>query len=182
MDSTLVVVLSDHGFHLGDQGNWGKMTCFEHAARSPLYVQAPGMKTAGTQCDALVEYVDLFPSVLDLCGFDVPQHLEGTSFSPLLKNPGQAWKKAAFSQFPRKTEIDWKRKNVEGYSIRTEDYRFTQWRERGTDQVVFEEFYDNRKNHREDKNSANNPSFKAKVDEHRRRLRAGWKKALPPGV
>ena len=182
MDSTLVVVLSDHGFHLGDHGNWGKMTCFEHATRSPLYVKAPGMKTSGTPCDALVEYVDLFPTVLDLCGFDVPPYMEGASFGPLLKNPSQAWKKAAFSQFPRKTEIDGKRKNIEGYSIRTKDYRFTQWRERGTDKVIFEEFYDNRKDHTEDKNHAANPVFKTRVDEHRRLLRAGWKKALPPGV
>ncbi len=97
-DSTVVVVLSDHGFHLGDHGNWGKATCFEHATRSPLFVQMSGMETAGTQCNALVEHVDLFPTVLDLCGFDIPQYMEGTSFVPLLKSPLTAWKNVVFSR------------------------------------------------------------------------------------
>jgi iduronate 2-sulfatase len=182
MDSTLLVVLSDHGWHLGDHGNWGKATCFERATHAPLFVRAPGMETAGAQCDAFVEYVDLFPTILDLCGFDIPDYMEGTSFSLLLESPSAAWKSAVFSQFPRRADFDGEMKNIEGYSIRTDRFRFTQWRERGTGEVVFEEFYDNRKNSIEDKNLATNPGFKALVDEHRRLLRGGWKKALPPGV
>ncbi len=182
MDSTVVVVLSDHGFHLGDHGNWGKATCFEHATRSPLFVRLPRMKTAGIQTDALVEYVDLFPTVLDLCGFDVPQYMEGTSFVPLLQSPSTPWKNAVFSQFPRRAEIEGKKTNIEGYSVRTKHFRFTQWRERETSDVVFEEFYDNRKNDIEDKNLAAVPRFKAHVDQHRGLLHDGWKKALPPGV
>jgi iduronate 2-sulfatase len=181
-DSTVVVVLSDHGFHLGDHGNWGKATCFERATRSPLFVRMPGMKTAGSQCDAFVEYVDLFPTVLDLCGAEVPQYMEGTSFAPLLKSPSTVWKKAVFSQFPRRADIDGRKKNIEGYSVRTKYFRFTQWRARETSNVVFEEFYDNRKNDIEDKNHAANPKFKAHVDQHRHLLRNGWKRALPPGV
>ena len=140
------------------------------------------MKTAGSQCDAFVEYVDLFPTVLDLCGAEVPQYMEGTSFAPLLKSPSTVWKKAVFSQFPRRADIDGRKKNIEGYSVRTKYFRFTQWRARETSNVVFEEFYDNRKNDIEDKNHAANPKFKAHVDQHRHLLRNGWKRALPPGV
>jgi arylsulfatase A-like enzyme len=123
MDNTIVVFWSDHGFHLGENQSFGKHTVFEVATHSPLIIVAPGMK-AGRRCDALVEYVDIFPTLCDLAGISEPGYLEGTSLKPLLENPQTPWKTAAFSQWPRN-------KSTEGYSIRTDRYRYTEWRESG---------------------------------------------------
>lgn len=174
MDSTLIVVWSDHGWHLGDHGMWGKSTCYEWSTRSPLYVVAPGMKGNGNPTDALVEFVDLFPSILELCGLAIPDYLEGTSFAPVLANVDIPWKLAAFSQFPRG-------RDKEGYSMRTEDFRYTQWRTRAGE-VLFEELYDNREHLLEDENLATNPEFASHLDSMRKQFARGWKGALPKGV
>ena len=173
LDSTIVIVWSDHGWHLGDHGMWGKSTCFEWATRSPLFVYVPGMKEQGKPTDALVEYVDLYPTALDLCGLPIPDYMEGTSFVPLLQDASISWKKAAFSQFPRNDK--------EGYSMRTNDFRYTQWRTRD-DKLIFEELYDERENLLESKNVADAPEYKSILDSHREMFARGWKAALPPGV
>ena len=178
LDSTIVVVWSDHGWQLGDHGMWGKSTCYEWSARAPLFAYVPGMKAAGEPTDALVEYVDLFPTVLDLCGLAIPDYLEGTSFVPVLQNPSTAWKRAAFSQFPRHDKA---LGHMEGYSMRTKDYRYTQWQTKdGT--IVFEELYDERKNLLETENLAPNPEYRSVIDRQRKQFAKGWKGALPPGV
>ncbi|MCF7848652.1 MAG: sulfatase [Kiritimatiellales bacterium] len=179
LDSTVVVVWSDHGWHLGDHGMWGKSTCYEWSAHAPLFAYVPGMKAAGKPTDALVEYVDLFPSVLDLCGLPIPDYLEGTSFAPLLQDVSKPWKKAAFSQFPRN---DKELGNLEGYSLRTKDFRYTRWVKHDGGQTVFEELYDERANLLETENLAGNPEFKQTLEEHRDLFSKGWKNALPPGV
>lgn len=100
-DNTIVVLWSDHGYHLGEQNLWGKTTNFELDTRVPLIVRAPDRAGNGQTSDALVELVDLFPSLTDLCGLGQPHGLEGTSVVPLLDDPDLAWKKGAFSQFTR---------------------------------------------------------------------------------
>ena len=179
LSSTIIIVWSDHGYHLGDQGMWGKSTCFEWATRSPLFAYVPGMKETGRQTDALVEYVDLYPTLLELCGLKRPDYLEGTSFAPLLNDVSKPWKTAAFSQFPRFTKT---MGNIEGYTVRTKDFRYTQWRKKDSNEKVFEELYDERENLLEAQNIAANPEFKATLDQHREILSKGWKAALPPGV
>ena len=173
LDSTIVVVWSDHGWHLGDHGMWTKSTCYEWATRAPLFVYVPGMNGNGKPTDALVEYVDLFPSLLDLCGLSIPDYLEGNSFAPVLNDVSKPWKKAAFSQFPRG--------NKEGYTMRTKDYRYTQWRTKDG-KVVFEELYDNREDLLETENLARNPEYKSVLEAHREQFSKGWKGALPEGV
>jgi iduronate 2-sulfatase len=179
LDSTVVIVWSDHGWHLGDQGMWGKSTCYEWAARSPLFAYVPGMKAAGKPTDALVEYVDLYPTLLDLCGLPIPGYLEGTSFAPLLDDVTKPWKTAAFSQFPRYTKKDG---NIEGYTMRTRDFRYTQWVARDGGKVIFEELYDERDNLLEAENLADNPEYKSTLQTLRNQFSKGWKGALPPGV
>jgi len=132
-DNTIVVLWSDHGYHLGEQNLWGKTTNFELDTRVPLIVRAPGRAGNGQASDALVELVDLFPSLTDLCGLPQPHELEGTGFVPLLDAPRSLWKKAAFSQFTRG--------KVCGYSIRTSQSRYTEWRDRTTQEVTAKEFY-----------------------------------------
>ncbi len=145
-ENTIVIVWGDHGWHLGDHGLWCKHTNFESATHVPMIVRVPGAPSAGQTCDALTEYVDIYPSLCELAGIPVPGHVEGSSFAPLINDPRQAWKQAAFSQYPRGG-------SVMGYSMRTSRYRYTQWiRAGGTLEAV--ELYDHQNDSQENHNLA----------------------------
>ena len=184
-DDTIIMLASDHGWHLGDQGCWGKHTNYEAATRSPLIVAGPGVNHHGN-CNALVEYVDMYPSLCDLAGITAPTWLEGTSFKPLCSEPGQAWKSAAFSQYSR-----WgKSPTLEGYAIRDKRYRYVEWRQvknikdgffKGNiGHINHVELYDHQQDPHESTNIA-----KAKPEicqQLSQALKDGWRKALPPGI
>lgn len=106
-DNTVIIVWGDHGWHLGDMGVWGKATNYEIATRVPLMIWTPDMKTRGKSTNALVELVDMYPTLCELSGIPIPEHVEGHSFVPLLDNPDQPWKKAAFSQYPNPALREW---------------------------------------------------------------------------
>lgn len=108
-DNTIIVLWGDHGWHLGDMGVWGKATNYEIATRVPLVVWTPEMSAAnrGSKSPALVELVDLYPTLCDLAGLKLPAHLEGASFRKVLNQPLRTWKKAAFSQFPNAAMREW---------------------------------------------------------------------------
>ncbi|WP_144059695.1 sulfatase [Rhodopirellula sallentina] len=106
-ENTIIVVWGDHGWHLGDMGVWGKATNYEIATRVPLIVWTPEMQTRGAKTDALVELVDIYPSLCELSHVSIPPHVEGHSFVPLLDDPGQKWKTAAFSQYPNPALREW---------------------------------------------------------------------------
>ena len=108
-DNTIIILWSDHGWHLGDMGIWGKATNYEIATRVPLIISTPNMSAAirGKKTNALVELVDMYPTLCDLAGVSLPAHLEGQSFAPLLSDPGRDWKKAVFSQFPTPALREW---------------------------------------------------------------------------
>lgn len=108
-DNTIIMLWSDHGWHLGDMGVWGKATNYEIATRVPLIVWTPTMpdQVRGHTTEGLVELVDMYPSLCDLAGIDQPEHLEGFSFTPLLENPNLDWKKAAFSSYPNPALREW---------------------------------------------------------------------------
>ena len=106
-DNTIVVVWGDHGWHLGDMGVWGKATNYEIATRVPLIIRAPGMHSGGNTTDALVELVDIFPTLCDLADLPKPAQLEGHSFVPLITEPGKKWKTAVFSQYPNPALREW---------------------------------------------------------------------------
>nr|WP_319273217.1 sulfatase [uncultured Draconibacterium sp.] len=108
-ENTIIIVWSDHGWHLGDMGIWGKATNYEIATRVPFMIWTPDMneKTRGEQTDALVELVDMYPTLCELAGLPKPEKLEGQSFVPLLENPDREWKNAAFSQFPTPALREW---------------------------------------------------------------------------
>lgn len=120
--NTIVILWGDHGWKLGDYGMWAKHTNFEIDTHAPLIVSVPGMNSKGKKTKALVEFVDIYPSLCDVAGLPKPRHLQGTSFMPLLEDAELPWKQAAFSQYPRG--------NVMGYSMRTDRYRFTRWQKR----------------------------------------------------
>ena len=109
MDNTIIILWGDHGWHLGDMGVWGKATNYEIATRVPMMISTPDMskEVSGKKTDALVELVDMYPTLCDLAGIDQPKHLEGFSFKPLLDDPSQEWKKAVFSQYPNPALREW---------------------------------------------------------------------------
>jgi len=134
-DKTIVVFLSDHGYHLGEHGLWQKMSLFENSARVPLVIYDPRAKGNGKACGRTVELVDLHPTLAHLCGLTPPAGLDGQSLAPLVADPAASWDKAAITQVSRGTptatgETTPKgQKPVMGYSIRTERYRYTEWDE-----------------------------------------------------
>ena len=106
-DNTIIIIWGDHGWHLGEMGVWGKATNYEIAARVPLLIWTPDMKARGRKTRALVELLDMYPTLCELAGVPLPDHLEGKSFAPLLNDPDQDWKKAALSQFPNPALREW---------------------------------------------------------------------------
>jgi iduronate 2-sulfatase len=130
-DNTIIVFFSDHGYHLGEHGGfWHKLSLFEESARVPMIVYAPGMKGGGQPCRSLVELVDLYPTLTQLCGLEVPPGLDGANLAPLLDDPSKTCKKAALTMVARsdRPEADHAR-NMDylGASVRTDRWRYTEW-------------------------------------------------------
>ncbi len=109
LDNTIIMLWTDHGWHLGEMGIWGKATNYEIATRVPLIVWTPEMadEVRGKSTDALVELVDMYPTLCDYAGVEMPSHLEGSSFLPIIENPDIEWKEAVFSQFPTPALREW---------------------------------------------------------------------------
>lgn len=148
--NTVVVLVGDHGFKLGEHGSWGKSSNFELDARVPLIVRMPGC-TSGKQAQGLVEMLDIYPTLAELTGIPVPSHAEGKSFARLLKNPGLPGKDAAFTQCTRGDRM--------GYSMRTDAYRFTKWIKKGEPDAW--ELYDVIKDPGENDNLAALPAMRS---------------------
>jgi iduronate 2-sulfatase len=119
-DSTVIVLTSDHGYHLGEHDWWSKHTLFEVATRVPLIIATPDSGVAGSTASGLVELIDVFPTLTELIGAEPPPELEGRSLVPLLNDPTREGKRAAFSQM--------KIGGIRGASIRTDGWRYTEWK------------------------------------------------------
>ena len=139
-NNTVIVLWADHGYHLGEHNLWCKTTNFELDTRVPLIFCLPDQKTAGTKTNAIVELVDVYPTLADVCGFDIPDKLAGKSLKPLLNDPTIKWDKPAISQFPRPGYYKGK-PDFMGYSIRTNQYRYTKWINLETNEVFARELY-----------------------------------------
>ncbi|RPD41676.1 DUF4976 domain-containing protein [Chitinophaga barathri] len=177
--NTIIVLWSDHGFHLGEKGLWAKATNYELDTRVPLIIAAPG-KGRGITSDRLVELVDLYPTLAQLGGLPVPEGLEGTSLAPLLTKPDQPWKSAVFSQFPRPWQYKGEPATM-GYAMRTERYRYVEWRNFKTGEVKAMELYDHQLDPGEVNNIANIPENSTLIHELQQQLRDGWQAARPGG-
>jgi iduronate 2-sulfatase len=174
-EKTVVVLWGDHGWQLGEHGLWCKHTNYETSARAPLILSAPGQKSAGKRTDALTEFVDIYPTLADLCGLPAPEGLEGTSARPLLEKPDRPWKQAAFSQYPR--HIPGNGQGM-GYALRTDRYRLVEWTVPGKEFREYE-LYDHQSDPGENENLAKRPEHAETVKQLAEMLHAGWKGALP---
>ncbi|MBI5799430.1 MAG: sulfatase [Verrucomicrobia bacterium] len=159
---TIIVFVSDHGFLLGEHGAYAKSSLYEQSVRAPLIVSAPGVTQPGRPCARLVEFVDLYPSLAELCGLKAPEGLEGTSFVPLLKNPQRPWKKAVFS-------VDM----VGERMVRTEKWKLITLP--GGGGMLF----DLERDAEENQNLHESPSHQKPLAEMRALHSNGWRKAAP---
>ncbi len=169
-ENTVIVLWGDHGYHLGHNGLWCKNTNFEAATRVPLIVSVPDAKAKGQSSDALVELVDLYPTLADICSLPVSKELHGKSFSPLLDRPDLTWEKAAFSQTPRPYQ---RPAEAMGRSIRTNRYRLVEWSGTIIPQPLYE-LYDYKSDSPEEINLALLPEYQHVVDELKESLHSAW--------
>ncbi len=143
-ENTIIVLWGDHGWHLGDQLVWGKHTIFERALNSALIIKLPGEKEA-KRVDQVVSAVDIYPTIVDLCGLKMPMKTDGKSLLPLLNNPLAPWENISYSYF------------MNGISMRTERYRFTKYFRKAEPTI---ELYDHQTDPNETRNiAAENPEI-----------------------
>ncbi len=169
---TIIVLWGDHGWHLGDHGQWCKHSNYEQAARIPLIVVAPDAKgtlSAGGRTKALVENVDIFPTLCELAGLPLPAGGDGKSFAPVLRDPNAVWRDSIIHVYPRGERI--------GRAIRTSRYRLVEWKNAGAaaDTAVYE-LYDYEADPAETKNLAES---QPKVVEELRAILAKYPEAKP---
>jgi arylsulfatase A-like enzyme len=131
-ENTIIVLWGDHGWHLGDYGIWGKYTNFDMALRSPLIIRLPALNDPGIKADGIVETVDIFPTLADLCNLPVPGDLEGISIKPIIYDPGAKTKKFAVGE-----RNAW---GVHGITLRSEQYRLMIWTGNDGDTIDIELF------------------------------------------
>jgi len=139
--NTVIVLFGDNGFHLGEQDLWCKSTNFEIACKVPLIIYDPSHESTAASIPAIVELLDVYPTLLDLCGFDF-KHLPGQSLLPVIKGQDKG-KDMAFSQFARPYNAVHSAKNQThmGYTVRVENWRYTAWYDLSTDRIIATELY-----------------------------------------
>ena len=150
-ENTVIIFTSDHGYQLGDHGLWSKHTNFEWATRVPLMVSVPGSGLRDESTPALVELVDLYPTLAELCGLPLPDHLEGKSFMSELFHPSGKGRAGAYSEYSRN--------GARGRSIRTDKYRYVEWRDQKSGKVLARELYHHGKDPGENVNVAGKAEY-----------------------
>jgi arylsulfatase A-like enzyme len=167
-DNTIVVFLSDHGFHLAEKNHWQKATLWEEATHCLLTVRAPGVTPAGAVSERFVSLQDVYPTLAELCGIEPPDYLDGRSLMSLLKDPGTKWESTAITGLTDKTKPE-----VGYLTIRNETGRYIRY---GDNQ---EEFYDTTKDPREWTNLIKNPEYASAIDKMRKALPGPSEAATP---
>lgn len=189
-NNTIVSFWGDHGWQLGEHGEWCKETNFELATHAPMMIHIPGVTDKGIVTEQLVECVDLFPTLAEAAGLEplplCPENSsqialcrEGTSLLPLIRNPDVPLKKAAFSQYPR---LD----NIMGYTIRTHQYRYTEWAlfyyspkyAPDWSKLAGVELYDHCRDPEENYNFADDERYVQIKAMLSKQLHSGWRQAL----
>ncbi len=172
-DNTIIVFWSDHGYHLGEHTLWAKTSNFELDARVPLIIATPGMKQPGVKTNALAELLDMYPTLAELCGLSKPEGVDGTTLVPVLDDPNASVKAAAYTQHPRPAYFQ-DAPEVMGRSVRTARYRYTEWRDFETGELVAAELYDHETDPLETVNVAAVPASADAIAECQRLYRIGF--------
>jgi arylsulfatase A-like enzyme len=158
-DNTIVVLWGDHGFQLGEHALWVKHANFNTSLNVPLIIRAPKIAN-GARTPALVELVDLYPTLCELAGVPLPDHLEGSSLLPLLREPTKPWKRAVFARYHG------------GESVRTDRYFYTEWSSGGN--VVARMLYDHQSDPMENINIVGTPEGNQAAAQLSAMLESGW--------
>jgi arylsulfatase A-like enzyme len=153
-ENTIIVLWGDHGFHLGEKGRWRKSTLWEESTHVPFIVVAPGVTTPGTRSAHAVSLMDIYPTLVELAGLDLPAHVEGRSLVPLLQDPSREW------SFPAVTTYGY-----DNHAVRTDRYRYIRYADGS------EELYDHASDPNEWTNLASDPAYGS--------LKAELRDALP---
>ncbi|CAH1794527.1 unnamed protein product [Owenia fusiformis] len=195
-DDTIVMFGSDHGYELYEHSAWCKHTNFEIATRTPLMIRAPGVTDKGVMSDHLVEYTDVYSTLVELAGLPalptcpkdsskVKACTEGTSLVPVMKNPNLPGKQSVFMQYPRNRGP--RIGTIMGYSMRTERYRYTEWvKFNGKPDftpnwflLFASELYDHYVDPDENVNRAGVQAYASVKAQLSKTLHAGWRAQLP---
>ncbi len=182
-EKTIVVFISDHGYHIGEHGLWAKTSCFEFDARVPMILSVPGAKANGQTTESLAELLDLFPTLCAASGLKAPPGLDGASQLPVLADAKASVKAAAYSQHPRPAYADRTPKGVPdamGYSVRTAAGRYTEWRDWETGKLVGAEFYEHPKDRLELTNQMRDGALSAAGQAARAALHKQFPPETPP--
>ncbi|MEM9721532.1 MAG: sulfatase [Bacteroidota bacterium] len=151
-ENTIVILWGDHGWNLEDHTMWCKHANFETSMRAPLIIKAPGYGV-GQQTSALTEFVDIYPTLIDLVGLPQPQHLQGQSLTPLLSQPNQSVKSAIYSRFNK------------GESVKTDRYVYTEWIDPENQAVYARMLYDHENDPLENVNVAEEADYQGVREE-----------------
>jgi iduronate 2-sulfatase len=184
-DKTIVVFWSDHGYHLGEKTLWAKTSNFELDARVPLIIARPNQKSAGKTTESLAELLDLYPTLVDLYGLPKVAGLEGVSLAPVLTSPRKSVRAAALTQHPRPAYYQGAPETM-GYSVRTDRFRYTEWRDWKTGETIARELYDHWTDPDETRNVAGDPNraqdvagCAGQLNKFNPVVQPGWRPLLP---
>ncbi|MCA9040463.1 MAG: sulfatase [Planctomycetaceae bacterium] len=177
--NTIIVLWSDHGLHIGEHGLYSKTTVFDLDARVPFIITTPDHQ-GGQRTDALVELLDIYPTLMELTGVKGPNALEGTSLVPLLEDPSLPGAPAAMTQTPRPNYPRGTTPEVMGYSIRTDGFRYTEWRDHKSGSVIARELYDHANDSEEMVNALSASQYKEVLPELAKLLQEKISSAHPP--
>jgi arylsulfatase A-like enzyme len=144
--NTIVILWGDHGWHLGEKLHWRKFSLWEEADRAPLLMVVPGVTQPGGRCPRTVSFMDIYPTLADLCGLPVGEHLSGKSLRPLLEDPQAAWDRPAITTHGR-----------HNHAVRSERYRYIRYNDGS------EELYDHEQDPQEWTNLAGKPEHAAVI-------------------
>jgi iduronate 2-sulfatase len=157
--NTVVMLFGDHGWNLGEHGLWCKHCNYDNAMRVPLIIRVPG-KTTGEVSGSLAELLDIYPTVCELAGLELPDHLQGKSLLPVISDPEASVKDRVFSRY------------IRGESVLTGHYAYTEFLNRSIDTVVSNMLYDHQTDREENINISYDPRYRDLIDELSGQLRA----------
>ncbi len=147
-DNTIIVLWGDHGWHLGEKHHWRKFALWEEATRSPLIWVVPGVTPKGELCHRTIDFMTIYPTLCDLTGIQVPDHVKGKSIAPLLKAPSAPWDGYAITTHMKGN-----------HAVRTEDFRLIRYKDGSL------ELYDEKADPYEWTNLAGDPRYASQIAE-----------------